>query len=238
MRTAPILLLLAACTGTDTGVETDTGEPIDYPSLSGTLVDALEDTPIADADVCADGGGLGDCTTTDSSGAFTIPNLPPGTRTSFLVDHVDYPGHVVPYLVRMGDEDGGVVVPILPRSFVAGLRAADGGSEPSLGEVVVRLVGGDLISSSGAADGLVGIDGGPEALYLSQEGWVDSERGTTTAGIAGFVGVTPGLATAQTRRSPDCTQPLLAWQGDNDTSFSLRVEPERVTYAVVSCAAE
>ena len=238
MRTTPFLLLLAACTGTDTGSATDTGEPIDYPSLSGILVDALDDSPIANATVCADGGGLGGCTTTEASGAFTIADLPVGTRTSFLVDHPDYPGHVVPYVVRDGDEAGGVVVPVLPRSFVADLRAADGGSEPSLGEVVVRLVNTTHVDGSGAAGGLVGIDGGPEPLYFSQNGWEASTTGTTAAGIAGFVGVTPGLVTAQSRRSPDCTQPLLGWQGDNDTSFSLRVEPERVTYVVVSCAGE
>jgi len=169
------------------------GAPMLTMSFSGKVVSEPEGTAVSGAQVCVLGHPQMPCTSSDSSGNFSLL-LPANWETGLTLVKVGYGGVAVAFLTSTHDADGWVIG-MQPTNMLTTYYEAAGYPypDPGKGFLIAGIIDGQ--SQKGLAGAAISLDllSGSGPLYAdSNDAFDKSLTSTSTAGYARFAGVNSG----------------------------------------------
>jgi hypothetical protein len=226
-----VLASVVAVSCGDSGGSGDTMTGGDGVTYSGTITQAVLGNPLNGVEVCQ-ADPPGDCVTSDSSGAYSLSNIPKNTHVEIQVKSPGFLSALGVFDVKdVGNDNVNAV--LFDEAIVTGLFSDAGISlDTSKGSIVVGLT--DAAVQHGASGYAVSIApvAGDGPFYTSSTSVVPSLTETTDSGGAALINLPDGEYTVSVSGPGACTSGVLA---NSPTSWPARVRAGFLTYIVADC---
>ncbi|MBT3221578.1 MAG: hypothetical protein HN348_21055 [Proteobacteria bacterium] len=217
----------------DTDDTDDTDVTDETVTLAGTIVDAMLDTPIEGAEVCLEDPADFDCETTDAEGYASVSGLPTEHDVLVTVTATGYPDIIGAGRMEMDD----ITIPRfgIPSDGAIDLLETASGIDVEATKAQLMFTVTDA-SGTGIEGVAATLSTGGTAYYLDAGGlFAAAATETSTKGAGGFPNVATGDADLTLTHATLTCAAALAWEANNDGTFSVPLEADAVTMVSYVC---
>jgi len=209
-------------------------------TYTGTMVDALDASPLAGVEICIVSPSGLPCVTTNASGQYTLAGLPAQTRVQATVDKDGYYPVFASFITR--DRDFTIDAVLLQTSLVElAFTAASIELDTTKGAILVRAYDPALGLTS-AVEGIVGeidpAESGDGPVYNSADSIPSDATETSTSGTWAVVNLAAGTYQVRSSGTGRNCPGTFHWPGAKGEGWiETPVRAGYVTYVYVDCPA-
>jgi len=222
------------------GCDSDSEDPkVTLLTYQGTMVDALDSSPLAGVEICVVSPSGIPCVTTDSNGHYVLANMPASTRVQATVQKDSYFPVFASFTTRTTDFTIDAV--LLQTSLVeVAFTGAGITLDTTKGAILVRAYDPALGLTSAVAgiSGEIAPDEGDGPVY--NDGAVfGSDTATTASGTWAVVNLAAGTYQVKSSGAGRTCPGTFHWAGSNGADWiETPVRAGFVSYVYVDCPAE
>ncbi|MFO0747131.1 MAG: hypothetical protein U1F43_15930 [Myxococcota bacterium] len=242
MRVGTMVLGMAAAAGLAAACDSDDGKTeAKTLTYTGTMVNALDSSPLAGVEICIVSPTGIPCVTTGADGKYTLAGLPASTKVQATVTKADFYPVFASFKTRTTDFTIDAVLLRIDLVKLA-FTAAGIDLDESKGAILVRAYDPALGLTS-AVEGISGevspADSGDGPVYNSADSIPGDATSTSTSGTWAVVNLDAGTYQVKSSGDGRTCPGTFHWPGSNGADWiETPVRAGSVSYVYVDCPAD